>query len=431
MRRLFLLFILLGFSIQAACQYRDPDLQALYDSETVARMKENVSFFASRALEGRAAGSDGEREAAAYFASRLSEFGVDVLNEADVFGIRRESGDTLTSLNVIGYIPGYDKKLKDRYILIGARLDGLGTRTVNIDGKPCEQIFPGANSNASGLAVLLELARMLQRENVLLRRSVILCAFGSSLCQQAGSWYFLNRSFPASDKIDAMINLDMLGGGTSNSFYAYTGSDLNMTAMVEELSGTLQPVLPQIVPEEPVPSDHRSFYDRKIPFVMFTTGMYPEYNTTSDVPEELDYPMMEREVEYLYHFAGHMCNYEKKKYNVIAGTVPYADCDWKPSFLGTTDLKEFMKRWVYVYLRYPEEAVSEGKQGKVLVDFVIDENGKVTDVEVARGVDPLLDAEAVRIISASPDWKPGRVRGQKVRTSLSLYVEFRLQKRKR
>ena len=53
-------------------------------------------------------------------------------------------------------------------------------------------------------------------------------------------------------------------------------------------------------------------------------------------------------------------------------------------------------------MKYPKEAVKNGIQGRVLVDFVIDEKGKVRDVKVLKGVDPLLDEEAVRIISASP-----------------------------
>ena len=85
---------------------------------------------------------------------------------------------------------------------------------------------------------------------------------------------------------------------------------------------------------------------------------------------------------------------------------------------------------MYVYLRYPEQAVRNGIQGRVLVNMVIDERGKVTDVKVVKGVDPLLDAEAVRVVSASPDWKPDMVRGEKVKCELSLYVDFKLERRK-
>jgi TonB family protein len=64
-----------------------------------------------------------------------------------------------------------------------------------------------------------------------------------------------------------------------------------------------------------------------------------------------------------------------------------------------------------------------------MVDFIIDKDGKVTDVRVVRGIDPELDEEAVRVISASPKWKPGRMNGQKVRISVTVPVEFRLKKK--
>ena len=109
--------------------------------------------------------------------------------------------------------------------------------------------------------------------------------------------------------------------------------------------------------------------------------------------------------------------------------MPYYDCDYRPSFLGSRDPRVFLEKWVYTYMKYPKEAVKNGIQGRVLVDFVIDEKGKVRDVKVLKGVDPLLDEEAVRIISASPDWKPGWLRGKKVKSRMSLYVEFRLEKK--
>ena len=65
----------------------------------------------------------------------------------------------------------------------------------------------------------------------------------------------------------------------------------------------------------------------------------------------------------------------------------------------------------------------------MLVAFVIDEKGKVRDVRVLKGVDPLLDDEAVRVVAASPDWKAGRKNGKRVASELSVYVEFRLQKK--
>ena len=109
--------------------------------------------------------------------------------------------------------------------------------------------------------------------------------------------------------------------------------------------------------------------------------------------------------------------------------IPWNDCDVKPAFMNNYDPNVFLNKWVYVYLKYPQYAIDNGIQGRVLVDFVIDVKGKVRDVKVLRGVHQSLDAEAVKVIEASPDWRPARVRGRKVPCEMSLYVEFRLKKR--
>lgn len=441
MMRRFILSFLLLLPFAASAQFATSSLRDLDDSEVVSAMKEQVAYLSSAMLEGRKAGSEGEKEAAKYMSDILSSYGVDLLSdpEGDLFGLRQESGDTLRSRNVIGFIPGYDPALRDHYIVIGARLDNMGCSDIMVNGEKRQTIYYGANGNASGLAMLAQLARKLKTNSVLLRRSVIIAAFGSSLDMGAGAWYFLNRSFAGADKIDAMINLDMLGTGSSG-FYAYTASNRDLDAIITRLSGTLQPVQPKLVSLEPVNSDHRIFYDRQIPAVFFTTGMYPEYNSDRDTASVLEYDDMERELEYIYNFTLDLVNgvrpefrekdERRKKYVKDEDVVPYYECDVKPVFLGSSDPSVFMSKWVYVYLRYPREAVQAGVQGRVLVDFVIDTRGRVTDVKVIKGVSELLDAEAVRVISASPDWKPARVRGKKVKCEMSLYVDFKLERRK-
>ena len=411
----------------------------LGDSETVTSFKRHVSTLSSAMMEGRKAGSEGEKMTAEYITEVLEGYGVDILSgkSGDPFGIRQENGDTLTSRNVCGFIHGYDKSLRDRYIVIGARMDNLGTGTMTVDGRTVEKIYHGANGNASGVAMLLELARMLQTNRFLLRRSVLLVAFGASRESFAGSWYFLNRSFSDVSNIDAMINLDMVGTGT-DGFYAYTSSNADMNAQVEALANVLQPVKPQIITQQPYPSDHIAFYDKQIPSIFFTTGRYVAHDTDRDTQSIIDFESMEKELEYVYNYSIALANGPKPIFNPSEvlkradggpGVVPYYDCDVKPSFLGSTDPRVFLQKWVYTYMKYPDEAVRDGIQGRVLVDFIIDETGKVRDVKVLKGADPLLDEEAVRIISGSPKWKPGKVMGKKVSSEMSLYVEFRLEKR--
>ena len=428
-------------SLTASAQFRDgASYEDLYDGETVAAMKSHVRELSAAYLEGRKAGSEGEKFAAEYVTEVLKGYGVDVLSpsEGEVFGIRTDKGDTLTSRNVIGYVQGYDRNLRDRYILVGARLDNKGTMTVTVDGQPVERIFYGANGNASGLAVMLELARMVQTNSMMFRRSVLFVAFGASMETFAGSWYFLNRYFSDVDKIDAMVNLDMLGTG-NRGFYAFTASNAELNAVLRAQAGELQPILPELTASEIYPSDHRAFYDKEIPSVHFTTGRYQEHNTDKDTQSILDYENMERELEYIYNFVLALANSDKgfsfrpsdvparsKGYEDI---VAYNDCDQRPMFLNSTDPRIFLEKWVYQYLKYPEKALMEGIQGRVMVDFVIEKDGKVTDVRVVKGVSPELDAEAVKVVSASPKWKAGRRAGEKVRVSMTIPVEFRLEKK--
>lgn len=428
-------------ALSASAQFRDgASYQELYDSEVTAALKQHVRSLSASYLDGRKAGSQGEKEAAEYVASTLKSYGVDVLSpaEGDVFGLKTEKGDTLTSRNVIAYVQGYDPKLRDQYILVGARLDNLGSMTVSVDGQPVEKIYYGANGNASGLAVMLELARMVQTHSLLFRRSVLFVAFGASMETYAGAWYFLNRSFSDSKSIETMINLDMLGTG-NNGFYAYTASNVDLNLLIRKLSGELQPILPEVVATEPYPSDHRAFYANEIPAVMFTTGKYPEHNTEKDTESIIEYDALEKELEYIYNFVYALAGTDQKlsfrEDRVVArgpsydDVVSYYDCDQRPVFLNSPEITPFMEKWVYPNLKYPESAVRAGVQGRVMVDFIIDKEGKVTDVRVVKSVDPELDEEAVRVVSASPKWKPGRMGGRKVRTSVTVPVEFRLKKK--
>ena len=114
----------------------------------------------------------------------------------------------------------------------------------------------------------------------------------------------------------------------------------------------------------------------------------------------------------------------------MVGVYAYSDVDIKPMFLNSPDPAAFMERWVYQYLKYPRYAQENGIQGRVLVDFMIDEKGEVRDVKIARGVHESLDEEALRVVSASPKWRPGRHRGKKCKVALTIAVDFKLSKSK-
>jgi TonB family protein len=88
--------------------------------------------------------------------------------------------------------------------------------------------------------------------------------------------------------------------------------------------------------------------------------------------------------------------------------------------------QEAMMKFLSDSIVYPDEAKAKGIQGRVICNFVVMKDGSIDDVNVVRGVDPLLDAEAVRVLKSMPAWKPGKQRGQAVNVRYTLPVVFRL-----
>ena len=107
-----------------------------------------------------------------------------------------------------------------------------------------------------------------------------------------------------------------------------------------------------------------------------------------------------------------------------AGAIPFGSVEEKPTFNGG-DANDFAK-WVNQNIQYPTVAQEKGVEGRVVLGFVVDENGQVKDVKVLKGVDPALDAEAVRVVSASPKWAAGKQNGQAAKVSYTFPVVFKL-----
>ena len=104
--------------------------------------------------------------------------------------------------------------------------------------------------------------------------------------------------------------------------------------------------------------------------------------------------------------------------------IPFQLVEQKPSFNGG-DANEFSK-WVNSRLVYPEIAKENGVQGRVTLQFTVEADGRVTNVRVLRGVDESLDKEAVRVVSSSPKWTPGRQRDRAVKVTYTFPVIFQL-----
>ncbi|MBR5249150.1 MAG: energy transducer TonB [Bacteroidales bacterium] len=166
-----------------------------------------------------------------------------------------------------------------------------------------------------------------------------------------------------------------------------------------------------------------------------------EAGTTRDVASSLDYEAMETLCGYVLNFVLEAARRDEKiewqpgiqmvlETSGESGAAVYGprDVDRAPEFFHG-DERRFLDQWVYGYLRYPDYPMSQGIQGTVMVSFIVEPDGAVTNVQVVRGVHEALDNEAVRVVSASPKWKPGQMSGRKVRVKYTIPIEFRLEKR--
>ena len=115
---------------------------------------------------------------------------------------------------------------------------------------------------------------------------------------------------------------------------------------------------------------------------------------------------------------------EVKEEVVEEEAIPFQLVEEKPSFNGG-DANEFSK-WVNSKLQYPEIAKENGVQGRVTPQFTVNPDGSVSNVKVLRGVDSSLDKEAVRVVSMSPKWKPGKQRDRAVKVTYTFPVIFQL-----
>jgi len=106
--------------------------------------------------------------------------------------------------------------------------------------------------------------------------------------------------------------------------------------------------------------------------------------------------------------------------------ILFAIVEDKPLFDGGNPNVEFA-RYIAKHLKYPEIAAQNGVYGRVTLRFVIDKDGRLLDPEIIRGVDPALDAEALRVVLTSPRWTPGKQRGKAVKVSYTFPIYFKLQ----
>ena len=402
-------------------------------SDHTGKLRQHVSYLASDSLGGRACGTEGSRKAAAYIHQEMEKAGLVMLNDSpgEHFSLTLESGEEISGINVMGFVEGYDPQFKHEIIVIGANYDNIENTPLMIDGKACETVYPGADKNASGVAVMLEMARKAAREPYLFKRSLLFVAFDAKEKSLMGSWYF-THTFDELDSIRAMIDLDQLGrSGRENDFRMFTIGYFSTVMELLKASECKQAGIdPLYSTSEIAVSDYRMFYEADVPFFYFTTGHHRNHNTVRDTAGSLDYQNMSMITNYVYGFLVEVVRSDKElrasKVKMDSGDSRYLsiyDVDVRPEFMHG-DEEKFLKEWVYYYIKYPRSSIEKGVQGTVVVEFVIGAKGRISDVKIVKGLDDAINAEVMKVVSASPKWKPAKLNGEKVSVKISLPIEF-------
>ena len=195
--------------------------------------------------------------------------------------------------------------------------------------------------------------------------------------------------------------------------FEWTSKETNVAVLEEQAQVVLEeeiipitqetPPPPPAAPKIPVLSDQIDIVDDEIEI---DDDMFMNLEDDANLGVEImDYVEVEEEV-------------------VEEEAIPFQLVEEKPSFQGG-DANQFSK-WVNQRLEYPEIAKENGVQGRVTLQFTVEKDGTVTKVKVLRGVDPSLDKEAVRVVSSSPKWSPGKQRDRAVPVTYTFPVIFQL-----
>jgi aminopeptidase YwaD len=221
--------------------------------------------------------------------------------------IREKSG----TRNVMMLLPGKNEKLKNEYIIVGAHFDHLGMGGPGSGSRAPDTIaiHHGADDNASGVAEMLELAEKFALTKESHKRSMIFLSFSGEEEGLLGSKYFTENSPVDLSKVNAMINLDMVGRLRDSMTVQIggVGTAAGLKDLVRSLADTNKVKL-TFSEEGYGPSDHSSFYGKNIPVLFFTTGAHLDYHTPSDTWDKINYKGMVTLSDLIYKVTGYLAD---------------------------------------------------------------------------------------------------------------------------
>lgn len=290
---IFSLYLLGITAVDAADQPADStQTPSFHGPVRAGDVEPHVRFLADPRLEGRG-GERGKRLARNYLIQQYAAwglkplFGPDRFTQAIAGPIDDQGRRTVRGHNVGAWLPGSDPELRKEFIIVSAHYDHLGIRG--------GRVYPGADDNASSMAMVLETARQLATAAQPPRRSVVFLNFDLEENMLWGSrWFTAHPPWPL-EQVKLFITADLLGRSLG---------DLPMQT-VFVIGSERAPSLRDAIAQAGTPqglqvrrlgadligtrSDYGPFRDREIPFLFFSTGEHPDYHTTRDTADRINY----------------------------------------------------------------------------------------------------------------------------------------------
>ena len=270
--------------------------QALADLPPVfsqSRLMEHVQILASPDFEGRGVGTAGLDKAAEYLVEQFEQAGLEPGGDNGTYlqhftMEQGPDGSPVDVANVIGVLPGSRDEWQDQAVIVGAHFDHLGSGWPDVHSGDEGKVHPGADDNASGVAVLIELARTLA-EGEAPQRTLVFAGFTGEEAGRAGSKYYVANPTPVPfSGIRAVVNIDTVGRLGEGAVSILGTGTADEWQHIFRGASYVTGVDSRNIPESAEASDQMSFIEKGVPGVQIFTQAHGDYHRPGDTAGKVD-----------------------------------------------------------------------------------------------------------------------------------------------
>jgi TonB family protein len=318
---------------------------------------------------------------------------INLLNKVSI-DVKAKYEEEKPTMNIVGRLTGYEPEFKDEYIVIGAHLDHVGAQR--------DLLFPGANDNASGAAAVLEIARAMIGYKMHPKYSILFVIFSGEEHGMDGSKYFVKNSPVPLNKIKYMLNMDCIGYGDSIQIGGGKSNPEIWNKIKSIDSANAKLMVNATWPGGG--ADAQAFFDAGIKTAYFvSTNSYEYLHMPGDKPETLNKKLFQSIAQLAFLTLINLSEATQDKDVRTDCNLP----DMMPSFPGE---QENMINFINSNMVYPASAYNNNIEGKVYLQFLVDEYGILRNAELVRGIDSECNKEAICILEQMPNWEPAKFR---------------------